>query len=220
MNENWPEAIDRRSLTGEQPMKPSRWPRTERRQARIRSVLARRQPDLTVVLENIHDQHNVSAILRSCDAVGILDVHAVYTEESPPVHSFARETSASAAKWVDVTFYPSIPACFEHLRGAGYKIVGTALGGDARPLFGCDFRPPTAIVLGNEMRGISDDARRLADGLIAIPMAGMVQSLNVSVAAAVCLYEAFRQRLEHGSYARPRLQATELARLEEDWLKR
>ena len=88
-----------------------RWPRTERRQARIRSVLARRQPDLTVVLENVHDPHNVSAILRSCDGVGVLRAHAVYSIEEPPPGAFARQTSASAAKWVEVEQHTSLADC-------------------------------------------------------------------------------------------------------------
>src|SRR6266498_790669 len=96
--------IDRRKLAAEQPPKPSKWPRTTRRQERIEQVLNRRQPDLTVVLENVHDPHNASAVLRSCDAVGVLKTSLVYTFETPP-DSFARTTSGSAAKWVDVERY-------------------------------------------------------------------------------------------------------------------
>lgn len=183
-------------------------------------MLARRQPDLTVVLENIHDPHNVSAILRTCDAVGVLAAHAVYTIEEPPPGAFARQTSASAAKWIAVERHDSISGCFANLRGGGFTILGTALGPDSRPLHEWDFCPPTALVFGNEMRGISPEAQELVDGLIEIPMAGMVQSLNVSVAAAVCLYEAFRQRRAEGAYDAPKLEAAEFRRLEEDWLRR
>jgi tRNA (guanosine-2'-O-)-methyltransferase len=213
-------AVDRRSLAGEQPVKATRWPRTARRQARIRSVLARRQPDLTVVLENVHDPHNVSAILRSCDAVGVLTAHAVYTSEEPPAGAFSRQTSGSAAKWVDVQQHASIAACYDHLRGEGLTILATSIRDRARELYTWNLREPTAIVLGNEMRGVSDEAREGADGLLAIPMVGMVQSLNVSVAAAVCLYEAFRQRRAAADYDAPRLDESELLRLEEDWLRR
>jgi tRNA (guanosine-2'-O-)-methyltransferase len=215
-----PEATDRQALSKTQPNKPQRWPRTERRQARIRSVLARRQPDLTVVLENVHDPHNVSAILRSCDGVGVLGAHAVYSIEEPPSEVFARQTSASAAKWVEVERHQSIADCFERLRSEGFSILVTSIGSDSRPLYDWDLRQPIALVLGNEMRGVSTEARDLADGEIRIPMAGMVESLNVSVACAVCLYEAFRQRLAAGAYESPKLDPDHVRKLEEDWLRR
>ncbi len=214
------EAADRRALAREQPAKTEWWPRTERRQARIRSVLSRRQPDLTVVLENIHDPHNVSAILRSCDAVGVLRAHAVYTIEEPPPGSFARQTSASAAKWVDVQRHDSVAACYETLRGDGFQVLVTSLGLESRSLYEWDLTAPTALVLGNEMRGASPEASGLSDGAIEIPMMGMVQSLNVSVACAVCLYEAFRQRWASGAYDASKLDASALLFLEEEWLRR
>ena len=214
------DAADRRTLARLQPPKSSRWPRTERPQARIRSVLTRRQPDLTIVCENIHDPHNVSAILRSCDAVGVLRAHAVYTIEELPAGAFARETSAGTAKWVEVDRHDSIATCYERLREQGFTILATAIAPRARQLYEWDLTRPVAIVLGNEMRGASDEAVALADGTIEIPMVGMAQSLNVSVAAAVCLYEAFRQRLAAGFYDTPRFDAEELARLSEDWERR
>jgi len=213
-------AIDRRTLTTEGSEKTSKWPRTSRRQERVRSVLERRQPDLTLILENVHDPHNVSAILRSCDAVGVLQVHAVYSVESPPPGMFARQTSASAAKWVDVVRHDSMNACVTELRGAGFQVLATALGQESRPLHDWDLTRSVALVIGNEMRGVSDEALALADGLVEIPMVGMVQSLNVSVASAVCLYEAFRQRLDAGAYDVPRLPVEELTAMEQDWLKR
>jgi tRNA (guanosine-2'-O-)-methyltransferase len=215
-----PHATDRRTLARSQVDKPGRWPRTERRQARIRSVLSRRQPDLTVVLENVHDPHNVSAILRSCDAVGVLRGHAVYTIEEPPPGAFARQTSASAAKWVDVDRHPSIAACYDRLRADGFRILATSVGSAARCVYDLELTEPIALVFGNEMRGASDEAQALADGLVEIPMMGMVQSLNVSVACAVCLYEAFRQRAAAGGYEVPKLDARALNALEDDWLRR
>jgi tRNA (guanosine-2'-O-)-methyltransferase len=213
-------AIDRRTISTIGSEKTSKWPRTTRRQERVRSVLERRQPDLTLILENVHDPHNVSAILRSCDAVGVLRVHAVYSIESPPPGMFARQTSASAAKWVDVVRHDAMPACVNELRAAGFQILATALGQDARPLHDWDLTRSVALIVGNEMRGVSDEALALADGFVEIPMAGMVQSLNVSVASAVCLYEAFRQRLVAGAYDAPRLSPDALAAMEQDWLKR
>ena len=215
-----PEATDRQALSKTQPLKSQRWPRTERRHARIRSILARRQPDLTVVLENIHDPHNVSAILRSCDAVGVLRAHAVYSIEEPPPGAFARQTSASAAKWVEVERHQSLADCYERLRAEGFSILVTSIGPDSRPLYEWDLRKPVALVLGNEMRGASTEAREMADGAIQIPMAGMVESLNVSVACAICLYEAFRQRTAAGDYDLAKLDPDRLRALEEDWLRR
>lgn len=213
-------AIDRRTLSTVGSEKTSRWPRTTRRQERVRSVLERRQPDLTLILENVHDPHNVSAILRSCDAVGVLQVHVVYSIESPPPGVFARQTSASAAKWVDVVRHDSMGACVTALREAGFQVLATALGQESRPLHEWDLTRKVALVVGNEMRGVSEEALALADGSIEIPMVGMVQSLNVSVASAVCLYEAFRQRLAAGAYEMPALSPAELTSMEEDWLNR
>jgi tRNA (guanosine-2'-O-)-methyltransferase len=213
-------AIDRRTLSTIGSEKTSKWPRTSRRQERVRSVLERRQPNLTLILENVHDPHNVSAILRSCDAVGVLQVHAVYSIEAPPPGMFARQTSASAAKWVDVVRHDAISTCVAELRESGFQVLATALGKESRPLHEWDLTRSVALIVGNEMRGVSDEALTLADGLIEIPMVGMVQSLNVSVASAVCLYEALRQRLAAGAYDMPRLPAEELLAMEQDWLKR
>jgi len=215
-----PEAADRRELPKGQPVKTSRWPRTERRAERVASVLARRQPDLTVVLENVHDSHNVSAVLRSCDAVGVLAVHLVYTTEEPPAGAFARTTSASAAKWVETHRHASVDACYAVLRRQGFAVLVTALAEESRDLYAVDLTRPTALVFGNEMRGVSPEAVAAADGSVAIPMAGMVQSLNISVACAVALFEAFRQRRAAGAYDRPKLEQDLLAALRDDWLRR
>lgn len=212
-------AVDRRRLAKEQAPKAARWPRTERRRLRIEGVLARRQPDLAVVLENVHDPHNVSAVLRSCDAVGVLRVHLIYTVEEPPA-AFARTTSASAAKWVETRRYPSVAGCYEALRRGGMVVLAAAVGAGSRELYEADLRRPTAIVFGNEMRGLSEEAQGTADGLVTIPMMGMVESLNISVACAVALFEAFRQRRAAGAYDRPKLGEEALADLREDWLRR
>lgn len=215
-----PDAVDRRELAKRVPPKASKWPRTQRRSDRVGGVLARRQPDLTVVLENVHDPHNVSAVLRSCDAVGVLRVHLVYTTEAPPTAAFARTTSASAAKWVEARSHASVEDCYGALRRDGFTILATAVAETSVDLFATDLRAPTALVFGNEMRGISPEALAGADGSVAIPMVGMVQSLNVSVACAVVLYEAFRQRRAVGAYDEPRLDPDDLANMEADWLQR
>lgn len=200
--------------------KLSRWPRTDRRRHRVETVLNQRQPDLTVVLENVHDPHNVSAVLRTCDAVGILRVHVVYSVETPPESAFARTTSASAAKWIDITRHEHIDECYAALRNDGFTIAAAALSDKSVDLFALDLVQPTAIVFGNEMRGLSEEATALADTTMVIPMMGMVQSLNISVACAVTLYEALRQRLLNGDYQSPKLAQSELPGLVEEWLRR
>jgi tRNA (guanosine-2'-O-)-methyltransferase len=193
-------------------------PRSERRLARIRAVLAARQPDLTVVMENIHDPHNVSAIFRTCDAVGVTDVHLVYSTERFP--RIGKKSSSSANKWLGRVRHASVDACYRSLRQAGFVIVATSLGPDTVPLYDLDYSHPTAFVLGNEHRGVSSEAAAAADHRIAIPMMGMIQSLNVSVAAAVCLYEAMRQRLRSGKYASPQFRAEDLEAMFRDWVGR
>lgn len=212
--------MDRRQLPEARAAKTTKWPRTTRRQERVRGVLERRQPDLTVVLENVHDPHNVSAVLRSCDAVGVLRVHLIYTFEQPPGGVFARTTSASAAKWVETERHASVADCYTALRATGYAILATALAESSIDLYAADLTRPTALVFGNEMRGVSPEAAALADTLVAIPMMGMVESLNVSVACAVTLYEALRQRRAAGQYADPKVDATSLDALTDDWLRR
>jgi tRNA (guanosine-2'-O-)-methyltransferase len=189
--------------------------RTDERLAKLRSALRRRQPDLTVVMENIHDPHNVSAMLRSCDAVGVLRVHLVYTSESFP--DMGAKSSASARKWVERTAHRSVTDCYAHLRSEGCAVYATRLDPAARSLYDLDLTRPTAFVFGNEHRGVSDEAAEQADGTVMIPMLGMIQSLNVSVACAVSLFEAARQRLKGGGYEQPKMTEAELDRLLKVW---
>ncbi len=214
------EAADRRRQPTGQPPKTSRFPRTDRRRQRVSDVLARRQPDLTVVLEDVHDQHNASAVLRSCDAVGVVAVHLVYRNETPPEQAFARTTSASAAKWIETIRHDSIEACYAALRARGCTVLATAVGAESRNLYDVDLCRPTALVFGNEMRGLTDEAIASADGSIVIPMMGMVQSLNISVACAVVLYESLRQRRAGGHYDSAKLDTEARERMTEAWLLR
>ncbi|MDH3251466.1 MAG: RNA methyltransferase [Ignavibacteria bacterium] len=182
------------------------------------SVLHRRQPDLTVVLENIHDPHNVSAIFRSCDAVGVMRVELLYTQEDFP--SIGKKSSSSANKWLDRRTHRSAGECFATLRAEGFAVFATHLDAEAVSLYDLDMTKKVAIVFGNEHRGVSDETAGSADAIFQIPMMGMIQSLNVSVAAAVSLYEALRQRLKAGAFDSPRLEGDVLNRLFEDWIGR
>jgi len=191
---------------------------TEDRKTRLRSVLARRQPDLTLVLNNIHDPHNVSAILRSCDAFGVFGVHLYYTKEKFP--SLANSSSGSAKKWIDLTRHREAGTMIQGLRGRGMQIVGTGFSPTARPIMDIDFTRPTAIILGNEHRGMDPDVKIHVPDEIYIPMFGMVQSLNVSVAAAVILYEMFSQRRRAGLLDSPAFSPRELEALTLEWSDR
>lgn len=193
-------------------------PVTPRRRARIFQVLSQRQPDLTLVLANIHDPHNVSAIYRSCDAFGVSRVHLYYTDT--PFPALGRKSSASARKWVESERHRDREALFAALRGQGMQVLATSCSPEAHPLREWDFLRPTAVILGNEHEGVDETLLAEADGRLYIPMHGMIQSLNVSVAAAVILAEAARQREAAGYYATPRMDAATLDATLADWLQR
>ncbi len=188
---------------------------TERRRKKIISVLSRRQKDLTLIIDNIHDPHNVSAILRSCDAFGVHCIHLYYTTEEFP--QLGKKSSASAVKWVERKRHTSAEEMIKGLRREGFHIIRTGFGEKARPLGEWDLTLPTAIILGNEHRGLSPELCELVEDELYIPMQGMVESLNVSVAAAIILYESWRQRSERGMYDRASFGEEELARLIEEW---
>ncbi len=185
---------------------------TEQRRTKILGMLHHRQPTLTVILENVHDPHNVSAVIRSCDAVGVLDVHLVYTGNQK-FPELGERSSASARKWVRLVKHRSIEECYATLRAQHMRIVTTCLGQPAQSLYDFDLTKPVAIAFGNEHSGLSAEACRLADANLVIPQVGMVQSLNISVACAVVLFEAMRQRLVCGMYQVPQLSAQQIEQL-------
>jgi len=192
--------------------------RLERRKNKVFKVLEQRQPDLTVVMEDIHDPHNVSAMLRSADAVGIMGVNLVYTTAKYP--KIGSKSSSSANKWITRRKFPSINECYGKLREEGFQILATKLDENAKQLYEFDLTKPTAFVFGNEHAGVTDEAASLADATVYIPMMGMIQSLNVSVACAVTIYEALRQRMLKGYYDQSRFGQKELELLKEEWLKK
>jgi len=181
---------------------------------RLRDVLTRRQPDLTVLLDHVNKPHNFSAILRSCDAVGVLEAHAVLPEHGLELHD---ATSAGTRKWMRVHTHPDVGAAQRHLHSRGFRIVAAHLTEEAVEYTQLDYTRPTAFLLGAELQGVSERALRGVDALVTIPMMGMVQSLNVSVAAALLLYEARRQRAGAGLYDAPRLSEEEAGRLLFEW---
>ena len=164
------------------------------------AVLRKRQSDLTILAENVYKPHNLSAMVRSCDAVGIGAVHALNPTGGVPTYN---ETSASANKWVEVRVLPSLQEAQTTLKGA--QFLAAHLSDEAVDYREVDYTKPTCILFGNEKDGVSRAAAELADAHIIIPMLGMVPSLNVSVATAVILFEAQRQRLAAGLYDAPKL---------------
>ncbi|MBL7725025.1 MAG: RNA methyltransferase [Chitinophagaceae bacterium] len=174
---------------------------TPERRDKLITVLSKRQPDLTVVLENVFDPHNISAVMRTCDAVGIQEVYILNTK-IPRHKKWGARSSSSAAKWLTIHQFENAAECFSSLRKRYSKILTTHLSSDAVGLYQIDMTQPIALVFGNEHSGVSDDIRALADGNFIIPQVGIIQSLNISVACAVTLYEAFRQKNNAGHYNR------------------
>lgn len=170
-------------------------PLLPRRFERLQTVLNRRMADLSVVLEAVEKPHNLSAILRSCDAVGVLEAHVVSLPGRPRTFN---STAQGSQKWVPLRDHGSIEVALLQLRQRGFRLYGTQLDTAAVDYRQCDFTGPTAFVLGAEKWGLSPAAAALVDQGLFIPMGGMVQSLNVSVAAAVLLFEALRQRQAAG----------------------
>jgi tRNA (guanosine-2'-O-)-methyltransferase len=166
------------------------------RYQKIRSVLSLRQPDLTVCMEEVHKPHNVSAVIRSCDAVGVHKIHAVWEKNE----SLRKGTSMGSQIWVKTQHHQTIEDAAAHLKAQNMQVLVTHLDEHAIDFREVDYTKPTAIILGQEKSGATPQAIASADQAVVIPMVGMVQSLNVSVAAAILMYEAQRQREAAGMY--------------------
>lgn len=168
----------------------------------LQAALDRRQPDLTVVAEDVHKPHNVAALLRTCDAVGVLELQAI----GPPAqYRRRRGTSGGVSPRVAVRGWPAVEPTLEALKAQGFQVVAAHFSGDALDYRAVDYTRPTALLLGSELRGVSTAGAALADVHARIPMHGLGSSLNVSVAGALFLYEAARQREAAGLYASCRL---------------
>lgn len=187
---------------------------TPERYQRINDVLDRRQPDLTVLLEKVHKPHNLSAILRTCDAVGVHEAHTVTPDR---VFRRNRTTSSGSAKWIIGHAWETVAEAATHLKQRGFRLYAAHLSDRAVDFRDIDYTKPTALLFGTEKFGVSDTALELADGEITIPMLGMVPSLNVSVAAATILYEAQRQRGSAGLYRQRRLDPETCRRALFEW---
>ncbi|KZX59469.1 tRNA (guanosine(18)-2'-O)-methyltransferase TrmH [Halioglobus sp. HI00S01] len=187
---------------------------TPERIARLRGVLDRRQPDLTVVTDFVHKQRNLSAIVRNCDAAGVARMHAVIGDED---YTAFRGTSMGSHSWVEVVRYSCAEDALTKLRSEGYQVVAAHLEDDAVDYRDVDYTVPTALVMGAERRGLSASAANYVDRCITIPMVGMVESFNVSVAAGIILAEAQRQRQIAGLYDSPRLDPATYDKIYFEW---
>lgn len=176
---------------------------TPKRFHRVRAVLDRRQPDLTLLMEDIQIPRNLAALLRTCDAVGVLEAHAVWRERGQL--KISRPASGGTRKWVPVRKHRDLDGAVRQLKDRGFRILAAHPADRAVDYREVDYTLPTAVLLGQEETGVTPRAVELADALVVIPMMGMGVSLNVSVAAALILFEAQRQRAAAGLYDRPRL---------------
>jgi tRNA (guanosine-2'-O-)-methyltransferase len=189
---------------------------TPERFNRLTAVLNKRQPDITVVLENVFDPHNISAVMRTCDAIGMQDIF-ILNNKIPPHRKWGAKSSSSAAKWLTIHQYTNADECFAELRKRYKKIYTTHLSTDAVGMHQLNFTEPLALVFGNEHSGVSDEIISMADGNFIIPQVGIIKSLNISVACAVTLYEAYRQKSIAGHYDAVRLADNQLNELRNEW---
>ena len=189
---------------------------TPERSQKLVNVLNKRQNDITVVLENVFDPHNISAVMRTCDAVGVQEIYVLNTK-IPRHKKWGPKSSSSAAKWLTIHEYENAEECFSSLRKRYSKILTTHLSSDAIDLYDIDFTKSVALVFGNEHSGVSEEIRALADGNFIIPQTGIIRSLNISVACAVTLYEAYRQKKLAGHYNQKKLDDVMYNGLLKEW---
>jgi tRNA (guanosine-2'-O-)-methyltransferase len=189
---------------------------TNERFERLTTVLSKRQPDLTVILENVSDPHNISAVMRTCDAVGIQEIFILNTR-IPRHKKWGAKSSSSAEKWLTVHQFTDAGECFKEVRKRFKKVYTTHLAEDSKDLYELNLTESVALVFGNEHSGVSPEILPHADGNFLIPQFGIIRSLNISVACAVSLYEAMRQKRLADHYDRPKLQGDPLLQLEKAW---
>jgi tRNA (guanosine-2'-O-)-methyltransferase len=186
------------------------------REERIRQVVLSRQHDLTVVLENVHDPHNIGAILRSCDSVGISEIYVIYTDPELIERGIdiGLNSASGALQWVEVHYFTDLKAAFNVIKSKYETVFGTVIKHDCHDLYDLDFTTSAAFFFGNESEGLSRQAEEYIDQNFIIPQHGFVRSLNISVACAVTLYEAQRQRFKKGKYLREQLNSMDTELLE------
>ena len=178
-------------------------------------ILLKRQKDLILFSENVKNEHNFSAIIRTCDAVGVLNIY--YTYDGNKTKIYNEHITMGSHKWVFLHRVENAVETLKSLKEKGFQIVATRLVGNSVHFREVDYTKPTVVVVGNELEGVSEEVASVADYNVIIPMYGMAQSLNVSVAAAVILYEAERQRSLKGFYNNPQLSLDEIKKILQKW---
>ncbi len=163
----------------------------------MKQVLQQRQFDLTVVMDRVHKPHNLAAIARSADSVGIHKIHAISEKHQIRL---TQKAATGVKKWLEMEVFQNPAAAIEPLLQKGYQIIAADLDSNAIDYRQADYTRPTAILVGSELEGLSPQAKAFASQSVTIPLMGMVQSLNVSVATALILNEAMYQRRENGQY--------------------
>jgi len=175
---------------------------TEQRLQRFEKIVSQSQLDLTVVLENVHDPHNIGAVLRTCDSVGIREVYVILTDKNidPEKYEIGSKSSSSAKKWIDIKMYQDLDVAMKDVKDKYKTLIGTALNESSVSLYETTLSGSVALAFGNERDGLSEEILPYLDQNIVIPQFGMIQSLNISVACAISLYESCRQRLALDKY--------------------
>lgn len=193
---------------------------TPERIERFKQVIRQRQLNLTVILEDVHDPHNIGAVMRSCESVGICEIYVLYTYTDHERFYLGHNSASSAKKWVTAHFHTDRDACFNAVKNKYDQILATHLDKQTVDLYDLDLSGSVALLFGNERNGVSEASLKYCDGNFAIPQMGMIKSLNVSVACAVTLYEALRQRMAKGHYEKSQLSEAELNAMYEDYVNR
>lgn len=195
---------------------------TPERISRIQEVASKRQHDLTVVLENVHDPHNLGAVLRTCDSVGIYNIYIIYTEEGLQKRGVqpGHKSASGSRKWVNLHYFTDLNQAIQTIKQKYHRLMGALIGPTSQDLYEVDWCGPAALVFGNEHTGLSHEIQPHLDGNFMIPQVGFVKSLNISVACAVGLYEVYRQRYFQGQYQRKFGDLTTDVTLSEDYVRR
>jgi len=189
---------------------------TPERTARLQHLIQHRQNDLTVVLENVLDPHNIAAVMRTCDAVGVMEIFVLNTNIEK-IKYFDTRKSSSANKWMIAHQYSDVKSCFAHVRQKYKRIYSTHLDQEANDLYSLNLAESCALVFGNERTGLSPETLSFSDGNFIVPQVGIIRSLNISVACAVSLYEAYRQKKSQQHYATKKITETEQNMLLKFW---